>query len=117
MKFKDITSAKQKLVEVILVEYIAVLTYDNNVQEKNIKMAFKIEQYIKENFDIKEMKDLLNHDIPAVQLWAAKLLLPYYEEISLKVLDEISKKNIPHSSSNARIIFCEWKKEPITFPY
>ena len=115
MHFENINQAKKELVEAILSEYISVLIDDDRVQEIKIKKAYKIQYYIEENFDLKEMKDLLSHDIARVRVWAAKMLLPIYEEIALKVLDDISKSKIPHCSSGARIIYCEWKNEPISF--
>jgi len=111
MKFKNIEEAKKSLIEVILMEYIGMLTDDDKIQEKNIKIAYKINDFIKNNFDLKDMKDLLNHEIPKVQIWAANMLLPIYEDISLKLLDDISKKEIPHCSFNAEMMIKNWKRK------
>ncbi len=40
----------------------------------------------------------------------AVVLLPYYEGISVNVLEEIEKENIPHKSFKASIVLREWKK-------
>ena len=47
MKFKNIEDAKRSLIEAILMEYIGMLTDDDKIQEKNIKKAYKIDDYIK----------------------------------------------------------------------
>ena len=111
MKFKNLEDAKKSLVEAILMEYIATLTDDDKIQEKSIKKAYKINDYIKKNFDLKEMKDLLNHDIPKVQIWVANMLLPIYEDIATKLLDDIRKKEIPHCSYNAEMMMFNWKRK------
>ncbi|WP_025743588.1 hypothetical protein [Aquimarina pacifica] len=115
MKFENIEDAKKELVKSVLAEYEATINGDDKLQEKNILRAFKINDYIKNNFDLKDLKDLLDYNHPKVQIWTAKLLLPIYEDIALKVLDDISKKGVAHCSSNARIMYCEWTKQPITF--
>ncbi|GAB1858739.1 hypothetical protein MHTCC0001_35790 [Flavobacteriaceae bacterium MHTCC 0001] len=111
MKFKNIKEAKKDLVEAILKEYIGTLTDNDKLQENSIKKAYKIDNYIKGNFDLKEMKDLLNHDIPKVQIWIANMLLPIYEEAAIKLLDDISKRNIPHCSYNAEMMLFNWKRK------
>ena len=111
MKFRNIEEAKKNLVEAILMEYVGMLTNDDEIQEKNIKRAYKISDFIKSNFDLKEMKGLLNHEIPKVQIWIANMLLPIYEDISLKLLDDISKKEIPHCSFNAEMMMKNWNRK------
>lgn len=109
--FKNVDEAKKNLIEAILMEYIGLLTDNDQLQEKSIKKAYKIDKYIKQNFDLKEIKSLLNHDIPTVQIWAANMLLPIYEEVSLKVLEDIRKKEIPFCSYSASMILDNWEKK------
>ncbi|GAB1858740.1 hypothetical protein MHTCC0001_35800 [Flavobacteriaceae bacterium MHTCC 0001] len=115
MKFKNIEEAKKDLVETIIVQHKALLDRDDKTQEKNIKKAFKIDKYIKENFDLNEMKDLLEHEDLGVRSWVANMLLPLYEDISLEILDQIYKQNIRFISMGARAMYCKWKKIPISF--
>ncbi|MCK0158970.1 hypothetical protein MWU65_17440 [Cellulophaga sp. F20128] len=110
MKFKNIEEAKDSLVEAILCEYIGTLTNNDKLQEKSIKTAFKIDKYIKNNFDLRELKGLLNYDVASVQVWVANMLLPIYEDIALKLLKDIRNKKIPHCSYNAGMIIDYWKK-------
>ena len=94
MKFENIEEAKKELVEAIIIQHKALLDRDDKTQEKNIKKAFKIDKYIKENFDLREMKDLLGHQDLGVRSWIANMLLPLYEDICLEILDQIYKKNV-----------------------
>lgn len=115
MYFENIDLAKKELIEAILSQHKALLDDDDKTQERNIKRAFKIDEYIKRNFDLREMKDLLEHHDLGVQSWVANMLLPIYEDISLEILDNIYKQNIPFISMSARAMFCKWTKQPISF--
>lgn len=109
MKFENIKEAKKELIKAILLEHKGLITDNDKLQEKSIKRAFKINTYIKENFDLKEMKDLLDHDKPEVQIWVANLLLPVYEDIAVQILEYVSKKSIPFCSYNAKMMLYGWR--------
>ncbi len=111
MKFKNIEEAKKSLIENILMEYIGTLTNNDKLQEKSIKRAFKIDKYIKQNFDLRELKDLLDHDCLKVKIWAANMLLPVYEDIALKVLNDVKEKEIRFCSYNAEMMISNWNSE------
>ncbi|QKX06460.1 hypothetical protein HN014_16580 [Aquimarina sp. TRL1] len=115
MHFENINQAKKELVEAILIQHKALLEDDDKTQENSINRAFKIDEYITQNFDLKEMKDLLMYNDPGVKSWIANMLLPIYEDISLEILNNIYKQNIPFISMSARAMFCKWKNEPISF--
>lgn len=114
MKFKNISEAKNSLIESILLQHKAMIEDNDEVQEKNIKRAFQIDKYIKDNFDLKEMKDLLSHEDEGVKSWVANMLLPIYEEICLKILADVYRQKIPFISISARAMFCKWTKVPFT---
>ncbi|WP_271782255.1 hypothetical protein [Aquimarina algiphila] len=116
MHFENIDLAKKKLIGSIISQHKAELNGDDKTQERDIKKAFKIDKYIKKNFDLKEMKDLLEHPDAGVRSWVANMLLPIYEDICLKILDDIYKQDIRFISMSARAMFCTWTKQPISFP-
>ena len=70
---------------------------------------------IQKHYDFRELKDLLMHNDLGVRSWIANMLLPIYEDISLEILNNIYKQNIPFISMSARAMFCKWKNEPISF--
>ncbi len=115
MKFENIELAKKELVEAILNQLKATEEGDHKTGNKNSDIIRAITAYIKENYGLQEMKDLLDHESDKVKVWAAKSLLPIYEEIALNILEKIGSKNIPHCSFDARMILSEWKKEPYKF--
>ncbi|WP_417784755.1 hypothetical protein [Tenacibaculum sp.] len=111
MKFKSIEKAKTELVEAIITQHEALINRDDKTQEKYIKKAFKIDKYIKENFDLKEMKDLLEHNDLGVKSWVANMLLPVYEDISIQLLNDISNGENSHYSYNAKMMLFNWKRK------
>ncbi len=111
MKFENIQEAKKEFIKIIMLTYDATLKGDDKLQEKYIKKAFVINKYIKNNFDLREMKDLLDYDSPQVQIWIANMLLPVYEEVSLEILKKIAEQKIPFTSYNAEMMIYSWERK------
>jgi hypothetical protein len=63
---------------------------------------------------LKLLFELLNHTSISVRLWAAREMLPYYKDESIKVLRDITKLNNIYSL-DADTVISEWQKGNLTF--
>ncbi len=115
MIFKNINIAREHLVKSILMHHKAAEQGDVKIGNKEMMKTIEITNYIDENYGLEEMKNLLDHENPNVQVWTAKSLLSIYEEIAIRVLEEIVSRDIPFTSFSASVILSEWKGEPLKF--
>jgi hypothetical protein len=115
LKFETLNKAKTGLIDAITIQYKATLEGDFRTADKYSKKIILITNYIKTNYGLEQIKDLLDNDNDKVRVWASKSLLPIYADIAIKVLEEIGSKDVPHCSFNARIILSEWTGKPLKF--
>tara|TARA_R110000868_G_scaffold111595_1_gene301207 strand:+ start:3370 stop:3714 length:345 start_codon:yes stop_codon:yes gene_type:complete len=111
MEFENIEAAKAALVNELIIQHKLLLNNDHRAEQKSIKKAFAINNYIKENFDLRDLKDLLDHKEPNIQIWIANLLLPFYEDVSLRILKKISTAQIPECSFHAAMMLEHWQRK------
>ncbi len=116
MNFKNLEEAKDTIYEGHKKCHDAMEVGDvktnNQIISKKVNPAF---EYLKNNNGLRLLIEFLKHDDVGLRLATARSLLPYYEDISIDVLNDIIKKEIPKKSWKAEIILKEWKGESLKF--
>ncbi len=109
--FKSIEDAKNTYIEGLKIAEKAGMQGDaktnNNVIRNQVTPAF---EYLKKEKELKILISYLDQDNDVnLKQSIAVALLPHYEEIAIKVLEEISNGNTSNSFT-AKMVLKQWRK-------
>ncbi|MFC5047669.1 hypothetical protein ACFSTE_05955 [Aquimarina hainanensis] len=80
---------------------------NNSIMINQVNPAF---DYLKGNNELIRLVKFLESEEYDVKQSIAVALLPYYEEIAIAVLEDISKMNVPLNSFKAKIVLKKWRE-------
>lgn len=90
---------------------------DSKTCNKLLPRGLKCITFLYEKQQLARLYKYLSHDNPHVRYMTAFALLPLYEDISLKVLQEIKDGDYGFASLGAITILTSWKEGNIVYPY
>ena len=114
LKITDIKSAITLFQEAAIKQVESTKYGDYKTGNKYYDLISKVANYLKEKDAIVKLKPLLYNPSVGVRLWSAYYLLPFYENESIAVLEQIVKESDIHSLT-AETTISEWKKGNLNF--